>query len=41
MKNIPGWLKVVGAVALIALAIGAAQLLLWLDKMGNPKVGLD
>ncbi len=41
MKELPLWLKVVGGVVVFAIFVAASQILLWLDKMGTPKVGLD
>lgn len=41
MKNIPTWVKVLGAVLLTAALFGAARLLLWVDQLSSAKVGLD
>jgi len=35
MKRLPVWVKVLGAVLLVAAVIGVAQLLLWFDRVGS------
>lgn len=41
MSNIPKWAKVLGGILLAIALFGAARLLLWFDKMGSARVGLD
>jgi hypothetical protein len=40
MKNWPVWLKALVAVAVVAALVGGAQLMLYMDKLGDVKHGL-
>ena len=39
LKNLPLWVKALGAAVLIALTVGGARLLVWLDTLGGAPGG--